>query len=539
MPLPASVPKSTPRTPPARWSRRVRTLLLAITLALSTVALPSEYGPRAALADTRPYNTALLVAADTGLALDGVVTDGVTLAWLDTRGAIYTRTLADGRETRVLDGPARRSQLALGGGTLVWTERGPNGVALRGLRLGGGEPLTFATGPGERNSPAISGTVVVWRAASGTGWQIVGHDLDSRRDIALTANPAARGNVAIAAQAVVWEEYREGRWTLVSYDLQERREGPLTTSADDDLAPALGADAAVFVRRRADRTAGSLIVRDLRTGQERTITANHLVLRPRIAGDLVVWEDWRDGIPSIYAFDRASGKEFPLARMEDARGPAIGGTVVAWLGQGQFSARITAVRLVKPLPSDPQDAPTITDPDVRYFSETKHSVSGAFRQFWALNGGLQVFGLPLTESFEEAGPIGVKRQVQYFERAKLEAAPQDAKNIALARLGAELASGRTFPTIAPFDSTAERAFFPQTGQAVNGWFLRYWLAHGGVNVFGFPLSGEVVENGRTVQYFERARFELAPGAIDPESGISLGQIGREALVKLGWLAPER
>ena len=229
-------------------------------------------------------------------------------------------------------------------------------------------------------------------------------------------------------------------------------------------------------------------------------------------------------MPEIYAFDRVSGKAFPLARTEDARDPAIGGTVVAWLGRGQFTARITAVRLVKPLPSDPQDPPTVTDPDVHYYSETKHTVAGAFRQFWALNGGVTVFGFPLTEAFEETDPSGVKRQVQYFERAKLEADPQDAKKVALARLGAELTVGRNFSTVAAFDSTDERAYFSQTGHALNGWFLKYWQDHGGVNVFGFPISEEVVENGRTVQYFERARFELVPGAADPTSGVALGQI---------------
>jgi hypothetical protein len=129
--------------------------------------------------------------------------------------------------------------------------------------------------------------------------------------------------------------------------------------------------------------------------------------------------------------------------------------------------------------------------------------------------------------------------VQYFERAKLEADPQDPKRIALARLGAEITAGRAFPPVASFDSTDERAYFPQTGQALSGWFLRHWRENGGVNLFGYPISGEIVEDGRVVQYFERARFELRPGATDPASGVALGQIGREALVKLGWLAPEQ
>ena len=521
-----------------RVAQRALGVLCAGLLIVSPLSGDPRWAAPQVSAEARPYNTALLVSADEGASIASIVTDGAALGWIDARGAIYVRTLADGRETRVLDGPASRSQLVIGNGLLAWIERGQGTVAVRELRLGG-DPFTIATGAVERNSPAISDNTIVWREAAGGAWQIAGYDLGAQRALAITTTPAARGTVAIADTTIAWEEFRNGRWTLISYDLNTRQEGTLTTGADEYLDPALGGGAAVFVRRVAGKTAGALVLRDLRSGQERVIAAGHLLMRPRIASDLVVWEDWRDGVPNIYAFDRASGKEFALARTEDARLLAIGGTVVAWIGRGQFSARVTAVRLVKSLPSDPQDAPTVSDPDVRYFAETRHSTAGAFRQFWSINGGLAVFGYPLTEAFEETAADGTKRQVQYFERAKLEANSQDTKQIALARLGAEITNGRPFPTIAAFDSTDERAYFPQTGHGSGGWFLQYWRDRGGVNVFGFPISEEVVENGRTVQYFERARFEFVPTGTDAASGIALGQIGREALVKLGWLAPEQ
>lgn len=517
--------------------QRALGIICAGLLIVSPLSGGSRWGTPQVSAETRPYNTALLVSADEGSNVTSIVTDGSVLGWIDVRGAIYVRMLADGRETRVLDGPANRSQLVIGNGLLAWIEHNQGNVSVRGLRLSGGEPFTIASGTAERNSPAVSGNTIVWREAAGGAWQIVGYDLGAQRPLVITTTPAARGTVAIAETTVVWEEFRNGRWTLIRYDLNTRQEGALTSGVDEYLDPALGGGAAVFVRRGAGKTAVALILRDLASGQENVIVEGHLLMRPRIAGPLVVWEDWRDGIPNIYAFDRASGKEFALVRTEDGRLPAIGGTLVAWIGKGQFSAQVTAVRLVKSLPSDPQDPPTMSDPDVRYFAETKHSIAGAFRQFWASNGDLAVFGYPLTEAFEEVAPDGTKRQVQYFERAKLEANPQDTKQIALARLGAELTSGRSFPPISAFDSTAERAYFPQTGHGSGGWFLEYWRDHGGVNLFGFPISEEVVENGRTVQYFERARFEFVPTGTDAASGIALGQIGREALVKLGWLAP--
>ncbi|MGN6698221.1 MAG: TolB family protein [Thermomicrobiales bacterium] len=515
------------------WSRRLLTGVLAATLA--TGGAPLASAPRV-LAEARPYNTALLMTSNTGAAATGVATDGATVVWTDALGAIYARTLADGRETRLLDGPARRSQLVFANNTAVWVERDGSGVAIRGLKIGG-TPFTIASGQGERNSPAIAGATVVWRDARDGAWNIYGYDLAAGREFPI-ATGGGKGAVAVAGSTVVWEDYRAGHWNLYGYDLKAQRGFAVTTGAADDTSPALNGSMVAFVRRQQNQSAGALVVRDLQSGQEQTITEGHLELRPAFAGDLLVWEDWRDGVPNVYAYDLKSKQAFPVARTDEARAPAVGGTVVTWLSQAQFSSRVTAIRLVKPLPSDPQDPPTVTDPDVRYFSETKHSVSGAFRQYWNLHGGLDTFGYPLTEAFDETGADGVTRKVQYFERVKLEADPQDPKQVGLSRLGAELTVGRAFPTVAAFDSTDDRAYFPQTQHSLSGWFKDYWTQNGGVAVFGYPISEELNENGLHVQYFERARFELHADAKDPAYRVTLSQLGREALVKLGWIAPK-
>ncbi len=58
--------------------------------------------------------------------------------------------------------------------------------------------------------------------------------------------------------------------------------------------------------------------------------------------------------------------------------------------------------------------------------------------------------------------------------------------------------------------------FPETGKTVQGAFLDYWNSHGGLAQQGYPISDEMQEtsdtDGKTytVQYFERAEFELHP-----------------------------
>src|SRR3712207_4985318 len=49
--------------------------------------------------------------------------------------------------------------------------------------------------------------------------------------------------------------------------------------------------------------------------------------------------------------------------------------------------------------------------------------------------------------------------------------------------------------------------FQPTGKCMHGIFLGYWQARSGINQFGYPITDQLVEDGRAVQYTERARFE--------------------------------
>lgn len=60
-------------------------------------------------------------------------------------------------------------------------------------------------------------------------------------------------------------------------------------------------------------------------------------------------------------------------------------------------------------------------------------------------------------------------------------------------------------------------------------FRAFWEKYGGLPIFGLPLSDEMQENGMTVQYFERARFEHQPGSNADAFDVVLGRIGAELL----------
>ncbi len=134
-------------------------------------------------------------------------------------------------------------------------------------------------------------------------------------------------------------------------------------------------------------------------------------------------------------------------------------------------------------------------------------LSGGFAQFWQDHNGALLFGAPLTGELQEGGLT-----VQYLERARLEWHPDypPGSQITLGRLGAEATQGRSFPAIAAFPSNPGHRYFAATGHSIQGDILRFWEANGGLAIFGYPLSEELTEDGRTVQYFERTRLEHHP-----------------------------
>ncbi len=178
--------------------------------------------------------------------------------------------------------------------------------------------------------------------------------------------------------------------------------------------------------------------------------------------------------------------------------------------------------------------------DRAYFAQTGHTVSGPFLRYWARYGGLEQFGLPRTEVFEERSPYdGRPYQVQYFERARFEYHPEHAGTEYEVLLGL---LGRDFhPIDPPAPPLPDADYFPQTGHNLGGPFRDYWLAHGGLFVSGLPISEELIEispdDGQPyrVQYFERARYELHPEHAGTPYEVLLGLLGNRLLRERGWI----
>lgn len=145
-------------------------------------------------------------------------------------------------------------------------------------------------------------------------------------------------------------------------------------------------------------------------------------------------------------------------------------------------------------------------PDVRYFNETGHNVTGEFLSFYNNNPNATfLYGYPITEQF--VGKDG--KTAQYFQRARFEynADLPEGQRVQLTSLGRE-----TYVTTGALNvsnSFACRAY-AETGFSVCFAFLEFFDKYGGTAQFGYPISGFEYHESKLVQYFEKARLEWQP-----------------------------
>jgi hypothetical protein len=228
------------------------------------------------------------------------------------------------------------------------------------------------------------------------------------------------------------------------------------------------------------------------------------------------WPQWEPG----------AGQVIFLSPTGWWRVPAAGGPPELLLNDGEHSE----LNLFAPTP---RPAPALSGPS-RCFAETDQCLRGLFLQYWDSHGGLTQFGFPITPELTEEG-----RTVQYTERARLEWHPENRgspSEVLLGRLGADIADARASAGEAPFvrqtlPTSPTGIFFPQTGHTLAPPLRSYWESHGGLPVFGFPLSEAFMErnpsDGKTylVQYCERNRLEYHPEYAGTDSEVLLGLLG--------------
>ena len=149
----------------------------------------------------------------------------------------------------------------------------------------------------------------------------------------------------------------------------------------------------------------------------------------------------------------------------------------------------------------------------RCFPETGKCIAGVIRAYWEGNGGLAVFGFPITGLAAETNADGFTGPTQWFERDRLEDHTAEGKGVLAGRLGAQKLAleGRPWETLPQNHAPGPGCLvFHETGHTLCPPFRAYWEQNGGLPRFGYPISRapDRIERGRL--YRDRPMVRATP-----------------------------
>ncbi len=494
-----------------------------------------------------------------------LATDGRVVGYSRPAGEameLVVRSLVTGEEL-VFATSRSIEAVTIANGLVAWQERDcpdcPGRVRVRGVDAR--EDLFAATTNDER-LPRLADNRIVWVSRSGHD-RIYLADI-RQRPVAVTIEHVASDRVAIESLTLdggylAWiEVFPDGVWHL-------RRQALLAPDGVETLLAGRGVPPVFHLAGPVLVTAGERVVLHGFPQAATPITLGAIADPHLFAcdGRYLFWLDPAapgQPEPAIVAFDLLSGSRFvAVPRSAETVALAAAGGWLVWASRAGAETAVWASPVHDLLPTAPRPASADVPAGWRYFPHTQHYAANGFLAFWERYGGLEVFGYPLSEEFDELDPTsGQFRTVQYFERARFAWSPgtPDAHDgVALDNLGLELAERLALTETRAFRPQQPAVqghggcrWFPETQHAACGGFLVAWLATGETVRWATASSAEaraLVLNGRpigepmaspdgtTVQYFERARLEYRQSS-DGTTIVARGRIGAELLQIRGW-----
>jgi beta propeller repeat protein len=324
------------------------------------------------IAETGSFNTM-------GGRLHHAVTDGRWIAWSEHYGQqsmanLYARNIDTG-QLRVVtasspDLPGIRQgtaniwtwawwhpQIGISDAMLVYTDRRnyPTGqnhqVRVHNLDTG----ADAAISPSWVNDPllpAIDGRRVVYQHAG--NWAVMG-DWATHQTYWLAS--ADYPTPDVSGDVVVWKTGNAGSDILYRNVVTGEQGVAFRAGAfEEPRNPVIDGHIVAWSMRDQSDGNGNIVrvmAYDLRTGQlttirEHTGSGDHRSM-VAVSGDIVVWEDWRDGSSDIYGYDLSTGQEFPIATgWTHQHAPSIAGDLVVWSDSSWlFGDSIGWARLVR------------------------------------------------------------------------------------------------------------------------------------------------------------------------------------------------
>lgn len=232
---------------------------------------------------------------------------------------------------------------AISGDLVVWAER-PGGVGtvdsdVFAMDLKAGRQFAVCRASGQQTRPAVTGKLVVWEDCR-SDWRgdIYGYDLEAEREFVVAEGPSAQTSPAVSEGVVVWIDDRQGVPGIYGYDLSASREFPIAAGLGYGVErPRISGNLVVWQveRKNADGTFDwDIHGYDLATKRQFTVASGSSFQRSSdVSGRRIVWSESASGSneSSIRMFDIDAGANSVIARgVGHHQLVAISGDLIVW-----------------------------------------------------------------------------------------------------------------------------------------------------------------------------------------------------------------
>ncbi len=381
---------------------------------------------------------------------------------------------------------------------------------------------------------------------------------------------------------VVWQVHQsqvaESPRDVYAAKLTDRQVFPVATGPTDQGDPDIDGGIVVWADGARDPETGlgvyTIRGRDLATGRELEIgSAMGESPRPAISGKWVVWRSQTGDAWSILARDISTMSE-PFTLMRRTGGfvaiqpPSIDGDQMVWLESVERTVDGKAIwdwqfvtcpvaDCTATVVSETKDSPfvptsydaggdfvvfdsftpfhSVTAVDLRTHASRVLPGNGfrpttdgryVFWESWQTSKivDLQGYDLQTESTFPVSASTGFNRRPSTSHGMLVWQRGTGSVEIHSAPIASMLPSARQ-PD--PGTTSPDWLYFSETGHYLSAGFQQFWERSGGLPVFGFPLTEEFSEQGLTVQYLERQRFEYHPEHAGTPYETELGLLGTE------------
>lgn len=435
-------------------------------------------------------------------------------------------------------------------------------LASLGPSLGARSDILVIDRPFAQLYPRTDGVNVVWQDtgdAVGAQWSIVGADTTHGWVFPVAIGGTTKGSPDIDGDFIVWTEsnttYGVGWDTdadIKGMNLQTGEQFVISDSPLHELSPAISGDWVVwFADDDPFFSSKALMARNIRTMEPAITLAENIGFRaipPVIDGNRVVWVNAVSQLinnSELWTMRIGVDTEPVLLRSQTQiadYGIDVAGDMVIYIDSGAIFAHDLANDSVRTL------ADTEWGEDYYLQNRWYPTIDGRFvcwtdQRDWE-QGRTWIECYDLTTDSRFIAYDGGYNLIPHLGNGTLVWTHWDTivtegdsgQDIFIARIDSLLPSARLDPMAI---SDPDALFWPDTGHTLSGLFHTYWETHGGLPIFGYPLTEPFQERNHdtrtfhTTQFTERQRFEHHPANAGTPYEILLGRLGAELLTQQG------